>query len=181
MDRCAPGTAFVSGCIRVGNFFNSEIIGRPTDVSWAVIFKKIDMVPRHPAMLYESITYFILSAILMAMYFKSGRDTKPGRLIGFMLFGIYIGRIFIESVKENQVSFEDTMTFNMGQLLSVPFVIIGFLLMTGLYRKVIGEVAYDTLSIPKPAHFKDEKATTNSGGNSDKKKQKQKNKKRKKR
>ena len=179
MDRCAPGTAFVSGCIRVGNFFNSEIIGRPTDVSWAVIFKKIDMVPRHPAMLYESISYFTLAAILMAMYFRSGRDTKPGRLIGFMLFGIYLARIFIETVKENQVSFEDTMAFNMGQLLSIPFVIIGFLLMSGLYRKIIGEEAYDTLSVPKPAHYKEEKKQTpESKGPSQDKKKKKKRKKR---
>lgn len=134
-DRLATVIPFGSGCIRMGNFFNSEILGKPSDLPWAIIFKKYDMVPRHPAMLYEAMSYFVIFGFMVVRYFKSGKEVRPGSQIGLMFMTIFGARFFLEFVKENQVPFESGMTFNMGQLLSIPFVIIGFLLYSGIYMK----------------------------------------------
>jgi len=131
-DRLAIGTAFTAACIRVGNFFNSEILGKPTDVPWAIIFAaNNDNIPRHPAMLYEAGAYLILFFIMLWMYWKTNAGEIRGRLIGLMLAWIFAARFVIEFFKENQVPFENGMPLNMGQLLSIPFVIIGILLYTG--------------------------------------------------
>ena len=134
-DRLATVIPFGAGCIRVGNFFNSEIIGKPSDLPFAVIFSRVDEIPRHPAMLYEALSYFALFVLLMLRYRKQGSQLRPGSQIGIMLTWIFGFRILWEFFKENQVAFEDQMTFNMGQILSVPFVVVGVLLLTGLYRK----------------------------------------------
>lgn len=131
-DRIAIGTAFTAACIRIGNFFNSEILGKPSDVPWAIIFAAAnDNTPRHPAMLYEAISYLALFVVLYLMYFKTNAAQVRGRLIGLMLTWIFTARFFIEFVKENQVSFENELPLNMGQLLSIPFVIIGLLAFSG--------------------------------------------------
>lgn len=124
-DRMAPAIAFGAGCIRVGNFFNSEILGKPTSAFYAVIFKNVDMLPRHPAMLYEAASYFLLFAVLQFRYVKFKTDLKPASQIGLMFIWIFTARFFIEFVKENQESFENSMTLNMGQLLSLPFILLG--------------------------------------------------------
>ena len=134
-DRLAIVIPFGSGCIRVGNFFNSEILGKPTDLPFAVIFKKHDMIPRHPAMLYEAFCYFAIFAFVGYRYKKHGKDLRPGSQIGIILMAIFTARFFLEFVKENQVRFEDAMFLNMGQLLSIPFVIAGYLLYSGKYRR----------------------------------------------
>ncbi len=135
-DRIATVIPLGSGFIRLGNFFNSEILGKPSDLPWAIVFERIDKVPRHPAMLYEALSYFVLFGLVMFRYFKmDGKNMRPGSQIGFMLVWIFTSRILIEFVKENQVAFEDQMLFNMGQLLSVPFVIVGLLLATGVYMR----------------------------------------------
>lgn len=132
-DRLAIGTAFTAACIRIGNFFNSEILGKPSDLPWAIIFynNNGEMIPRHPAMLYEAFAYLALFAVLMLMYFVFNSTRVKGRLLGTMLVWIFTARFFIEFVKENQVPFEAGMPLNMGQLLSIPFIIIGVLLFTG--------------------------------------------------
>lgn len=131
-DRLAIGTAFTACCIRIGNFFNSEILGKPSDAPWAIIFAANgDMVPRHPAMLYEALAYLLLFFVLYFMYWKTNAGQVRGRLIGLMLAWIFTARFIIEFVKENQVAFEADMTYNMGQLLSIPFVIIGIFLASG--------------------------------------------------
>lgn len=135
-DRLATTIPFGAACIRIGNFFNSEILGRPSDVPWAVVFKRIDNIPRHPAMLYEALSYLILFSILMLRYFK-GPQIKPGSQIGLLLIWIFSSRIFLEFFKENQVAFEEGMILNMGQILSIPFVIVGVLLFTGAYQRFL--------------------------------------------
>lgn len=131
-DRLAIGVAFTAGCIRVGNFFNSEILGKPSDVPWAMIFTAAgDNTPRHPAMLYEALSYFLLFAILFWMYFKTKAPQIKGRMIGLMLGGIFLARFLIEFVKENQVPFENELPLNMGQLLSIPFILLGALAYSG--------------------------------------------------
>lgn len=124
MDRTAIAAMFSAGCIRIGNFFNSEIIGLKTDVPWAVIFKKIDMIPRHPSQLYEAFGFFWISAIFFILYRKLDRKIPEGRFFGLILICGFGYRLLIEHFKENQSAFEQGMALNMGQILSIPF--IGF-------------------------------------------------------
>ena len=113
------------GFIRLGNFMNSEIIGIPTTKPWSVIFERVDNVPRHPAQLYEAISYFIIFTIMMILYKKMRDRLKNGFFFGLATVLCCTARFIIEFVKENQVGFEDGMTFNMGQLLSFPYLVVG--------------------------------------------------------
>jgi prolipoprotein diacylglyceryl transferase len=120
----------IAGCfIRLGNLMNSEIIGTVSDVPWAFQFihasVKDPMTPRHPAQLYESICYLISFGILMYMYWKTDAKKKEGMIFGSFLVLIFTARFFIEFIKENQEAFEEGMALNMGQLLSIPFVLAG--------------------------------------------------------
>jgi len=118
------GLSFVF--IRLGNFMNSEIIGNPTTLPWGVIFERVDNIPRHPAQLYEAISYFIIFTIMMLLYKKNRARLKNGFLFGLAAVLFFTARLLIEFLKENQVGFEDKMTLNMGQLLSLPFIAVGF-------------------------------------------------------
>jgi len=118
------GLSFVF--IRLGNFMNSEIIGNPTTLPWGVIFERVDNIPRHPAQLYEAISYFIIFTIMMLLYKNMRVRLKNGFLFGLATVLFFTARFLIEFLKENQVGFEDKMTLNMGQLLSLPFIAVGF-------------------------------------------------------
>lgn len=135
LDRAAIAAMFCSGCIRVGNFFNSEIIGLKTDVPWAVIFARVDNIPRHPAQLYEAIGYFWLCAIMFFLYKHLNRKIPEGRIFGLVLFFGMSYRMIIEQFKENQVAFEQGMTLNMGQMLSIPFIVLGVFFALCLHHK----------------------------------------------
>ena len=130
VDTVALAVPLAGAFIRLGNLMNSEIIGKPTDVSWAFIFVKEDMLPRHPAQLYESICYFILFFVLYNI--NKDRRKFVGFNFGFVITGIFIIRFLIEFLKENQSAFENGMLINMGQILSIPFIIAGLYL---LFRK----------------------------------------------
>lgn len=132
-------TAVVAGLagvfIRLGNFMNSEIIGMPTTKPWGVIFERVDNLPRHPTQLYEAISYFIIFAIMMILYKKMRDKLKNGLFFGLLLVLIFTARFIIEFVKEDQVGFEDGMTFNMGQLLSLPYIAVGIgFIIYGLWK-----------------------------------------------
>ncbi|MBC7662015.1 MAG: prolipoprotein diacylglyceryl transferase [Chitinophagaceae bacterium] len=130
-DRLAIGVALTASCIRIGNLFNSEILGKPSDVPWAIIFADThDNIPRHPAMIYESLSYLMLAGVLSLLYVKT-KGEKRGQMLGLMLVWVFISRFFIEFIKENQVAFENAMPINMGQILSLPFIVLGFLLLSG--------------------------------------------------
>lgn len=118
--------------IRLGNLFNSEIIGNETTVAWGFKFMRLypnwpeAMVPlRHPTQLYEALCYTACFAILFALYRYTNVAKREGFIFGGALVGIFLPRFFIEFVKIDQVAFEQGMTLNMGQWLSVPFVLIG--------------------------------------------------------
>ena len=125
LDNVAIVTPICACAIRLGNLMNSEIIGRPTDLPWAFIFEKVDMLPRHPGQLYEAICYAIFFGIHWFFYRRYPQKVGSGFFFGLCLFLIFTSRIFIEYTKENQEAFEDGMLFNMGQLLSVPFILLG--------------------------------------------------------
>ncbi len=126
-DRLAIVGALAGVCIRLGNLMNSEIIGKPSEVAWAFIFSRIDDVPRHPGQLYEALAYLGIFALLLSIDKNSNR--RPGFLFGLFFALLFISRFLIEFVKADQSTFEAGMLLNMGQLLSIPFIILGISLM----------------------------------------------------
>lgn len=129
VDRIVIAVALAGLFIRLGNFFNSEILGIPSDVAWAIIFDRIDSVPRHPAQLYESIAYGSIFVGLYRLYHKLGAKTPNGFLLGLFLISAFGFRICIEFVKERQAAFSADLPLSMGQLLSIPLVIAGVILL----------------------------------------------------
>jgi prolipoprotein diacylglyceryl transferase len=125
LDMIAIATPVTACFIRLGNLMNSEIIGKVTDVPWAFIFERVDMLPRHPGQLYEAIAYGLLLFIMWAIYKRMPQKVGTGFYFGLCLTYIFTFRFFIEYTKDIQEAFEAGMLFNMGQILSVPFVIIG--------------------------------------------------------
>ncbi|MFC5048034.1 prolipoprotein diacylglyceryl transferase [Aquimarina hainanensis] len=128
IDRVAliiPVTAFF---IRIGNFMNSEIYGKPTQGNYGVIFMKDDLIPRHPTQLYEGFSYLIIFGVLWFLYKKKKIVEQKGYLFGLFLVLMFSARFIIEFFKENQASFEENMIINMGQLLSLPFIFTGIIL-----------------------------------------------------
>ena len=133
-DRVAI-VAILAGCfIRLGNFFNSEVIGKPSELPWAMIFARIDQIPRHPTQIYEALSYLAVSIILYTVYRLAQKNPLEGRLYGLVMVLGYGMRIFLETFKENQERFEDGMLLNMGQLLSIPFILLGLCLVLGIHR-----------------------------------------------
>ncbi|MEM6526344.1 MAG: prolipoprotein diacylglyceryl transferase [Bacteroidota bacterium] len=128
LDRLIIAGSLLGAFIRVGNFFNSEIIGTPTDMPWAVVFTRIDLIPRHPSQLYEAMSYLVIFFILYSLW-RSNKFNQSGFLTGIGLTLIFGQRILIEFFKEDQVAFEGDMLLNMGQILSIPIVIFGLFLM----------------------------------------------------
>ena len=134
LDRIITPISLGCGLIRIGNLFNSEIIGRPATVPWAFVFERVDQVPRHPTQLYEAIGYLSLFALLYFMYWKPQIRNRTGLLLGIFLVLSCSWRAFVEIFKENQVAFENHLALNMGQLLSLPIIAIGAFLIVRAYR-----------------------------------------------
>jgi phosphatidylglycerol---prolipoprotein diacylglyceryl transferase len=125
-DRIVVTVASGGAFIRFGNLMNSEIVGKPTEVSWGFIFRNNgDVFARHPSQLYESLSCWLLFFILFFIWKKYKSQTPRGLLLGIFLIYIFGLRFFYEFLKENQVSFEDGMSLNMGQWLSIPAVLFG--------------------------------------------------------
>lgn len=127
LDRLAAPVALTGSFIRLGNLFNSEILGLPSDLPWAFVFERIDQTPRHPVQLYESLSYFLIFVGLWTLYRRWGKDTPRGLLIGLFFTLVFGVRIVLELFKVEQAHFELTLPLgmSMGQLLSVPAVAIG--------------------------------------------------------
>jgi len=139
LDNIAIATPITACFIRLGNLMNSEIIGKVTDVPWAFIFEKVDKVPRHPGQLYEAIAYAVFFFVGWYLYRHKPQKVGTGFFFGLCLTLIFTFRFFVEYTKDIQVDFESGMFLNMGQLLSIPFVIIGIACMTGgKWMKKIG-------------------------------------------
>lgn len=127
LDQIALVVPLAGMFIRLGNLMNSEIIGKPTDVSWAFIFLKDDTIPRHPAQLYEAIAYLLIFAVV---YYQIQKYPKAsGFYFGMVIFLIFCFRIGVEFLKEDQSAFEAGMLLNMGQILSIPFILTGMVIM----------------------------------------------------
>ncbi|OQX74300.1 MAG: prolipoprotein diacylglyceryl transferase [Bacteroidetes bacterium 4484_276] len=126
LDRIAIVVALAGFFIRLGNLMNSEILGEPTTLPWAFIFVKISDIPRHPTQIYEAFSYLAIFGYLYWYYWKTDGKPKPGLISGIFLILLFAVRFLIEFLKEPQVNFESSMALNMGQLLSLPLILLGF-------------------------------------------------------
>lgn len=146
LDRIMVPVAIGGAIVRLGNLFNSEIVGAVTDVSWGFKFVRlypnvpIDSIPvQHPTQLYEAFCYLVIFGILCWLYY--GRDLgrrRPGVMFGVGLIGIFLTRFFIEFIKLDQEAFEQGMLLNMGQLLSIPFILLGiYMIYRGMHRSPV--------------------------------------------
>ena len=131
LDNIAIATPITACFIRLGNRMNSEIIGEVTYVPWAFIFTKVDQYPRHPGQLYEAIAYALFFFVGWFLYKKAKTRVGTGLFFGLCLTLIFTFRFFVEFTKDIQVDFEAGMPLDMGQLLSIPFVILGVACMKG--------------------------------------------------
>lgn len=127
LDQIALVVPLAGMFIRLGNLMNSEIIGKPTDVSWAFVFLRDDHIPRHPAQLYEAIAYLLIFIFVYALVRRYPKAS--GFYFGLVIFLIFCFRIGIEFIKEDQSAFEAGLLLNMGQMLSIPFILGGLLIM----------------------------------------------------
>lgn len=142
LDRIAIPTALAASFIRLGNLFNSEIYGHTTNLSWGFIFERNGEVePKHPTQIYESLSYFLLFIGLMLLYRKYKEKLPRGLAVGWMLTVTFVMRFLIEFIKNPQVDFEKSMALNMGQLLSIPFIIFGIVCIIRSYKIKITDSA----------------------------------------
>jgi len=147
MDRIVIAVALSGFFIRLGNLMNSEIYGVTTDLPWGFIFvREKETLPKHPTQIYESLTYLIIFFFLLRSYFKANGKPKEGMLFSLFLILVFTARFFIEFVKNEQVDFEKGMALNMGQILSIPFVLAGIYL---LWRSLTKPVTPATANTPK--------------------------------
>jgi phosphatidylglycerol---prolipoprotein diacylglyceryl transferase len=138
-DRIVPTVALGGAFIRFGNLMNSEIVGKPTDLPWGFKFfnntEYLPVVPRHPSQLYESISCILLFILIMWIWSLKKEKTRHGLLTGVFMIILFTLRFFYEFLKENQVAFEDGMQLNMGQLLSIPCVLFGIIVLYFAFKK----------------------------------------------
>lgn len=127
MDRVAVSCILSASLVRIGNFFNSEILGVPTDVPWAVVFARVDTVPRHPVQLYEAIGYAMIAVVLIWVYKKTGLKPIRGLLSGIFTALVFLVRFLLEFVKTRQESYAHGGWLTTGQMLSIPFFLVGVL------------------------------------------------------
>lgn len=133
LDRIVVPVALGAIFVRIGNFFNSEMIGKPADESlpWAIVFKNFDDIPRHPGQLYEAFGYVFVFLILWYLYWKTKKSEQEGFLFGLFLVLLMAVRLFVENFKIEQVDGREDwiLGMNTGQVLSIPFVLIGLYFM----------------------------------------------------
>lgn len=155
-DRLVIPIALVGGLIRIGNLMNSEIYGTATTLPWGFMFVRSRQWHEmylgqacHPTQIYEALCYFALFALLMWMYWKKNAEERPGLLFGVFFIGIFLPRFLIEFIKNDQTAFEADMTLNMGQWLSIPFILAGIIL-------VIWSLSRPKVHIEFPDRYADE-------------------------
>ncbi len=133
VDRVALFGPLIGFFVRIGNLFNSEILGSVSEVPWAFVFVRADRIPRHPVQLYEALAYLVIFFISYRYYLKQAGREKPGSILGLVLVLVYSARFLLEFFKDKQSDVEVGMVLNMGHLLSIPFIVVGLFL---LFRPV---------------------------------------------
>ncbi len=149
LDRLAIPTALAACFIRIGNFFNSEIVGLPTNVPWAVVFGNIDATPRHAVQLYEAIAYSAIFITLFVTYKFTQVKHHTGATLGLLLFLVFSSRFLLEFIKTKQASYSTDLIMTTGQLLSIPFLFAGLTLILMSRRKHKARVTNNKTTRPK--------------------------------
>ena len=121
-----PGT-LTAAFVRFGNLFNSEILGKPSELPWAIIFQRVDMIPRHPVQLYEAFAYLIILALLVTVYRNVTPAFATKILPGILAVTLFTARFFIEYTKTRQAAYTTDLPFSTGQILSIPYIIVGII------------------------------------------------------
>ncbi len=137
LDRIVIVVALGGALIRLGNLMNSEIFGRPTDLPWGFIFVRqaeYSHVPRHPTQLYESFSVFLLFVLLYWLWKRYKAALPRGLLFGIFVTALFLFRFLVEFLKEAQVAKEETMALNIGQLLSIPLILAGLVILLMVWR-----------------------------------------------
>ena len=129
LDRIVLPVALAGFFIRLGNFFNSEIVGIPSARSWAVVFERVDEIPRHAVQLYESFAYGIIFVLLVLAYRHKQNAFRQGMLLGLFLILVFFARFLLEFLKTRQAAYEASQMLSVGQWLSLPFVVLGLILL----------------------------------------------------
>lgn len=137
LDRIVIVVSLAGVFIRLGNLMNSEIYGDVTNLPWGFIFKRDGQtLPKHPTQIYEALSYLVTYIFLHITYIKTNAKPKPGLLFGIAMIFIFAMRFLIEFIKEPQVGFEENMILNMGQILSIPFIVVGlYLILKTAFQK----------------------------------------------
>ncbi len=129
LDRLAIPTALFGFFVRIANFLNSEILGKASNAPWAIVFKRIDDIPRHPVQLYESLIYLFIFVLLSVLYKFTKMKEQSGVLLGVFLCTIFSARFLLEFFKEKQAVYESGLFLTTGQMLSIPFLLVGICLL----------------------------------------------------
>ena len=155
LDHLCIAVCFAGAFIRIGNLFNSEIYGDVTTMPWGFVFEnRGETMPKHPTQLYEALSYAILGIVLLLLYKNRTKGLYRGSYIGIFFIVLFGMRFIIEFIKENQVDFESTMALNMGQWLSIPFILIGVGLLIYSYRKKLPvEAQHPAKPKAQPTHY----------------------------
>lgn len=155
MDRLVITVCFAGALIRLGNLFNSEIYGDVTSLPWGVIYERNgEVLPKHPTQIYEALSYTLLGLGLLAAYRFRLEKLYKGEIFGIFLIVLFGMRFLIEFIKEPQVGFEETMAINMGQILSLPFITAGIVLLVwSLVKKAPARAVLPEKRRPAPTHF----------------------------
>ncbi len=160
-DRLVVAIALVGALIRMGNLFNSEIYGHATTLPWGFMFPLsrqwhalYEGQACHPTQIYEALCYLVLFGLLMWMYWKRNAEERPGLILGIFFIGIFLPRFLIEFIKNDQVAFEASMSLNMGQWLSIPFILIGIFLAIRAMMRPRLHLTFPNKFAPEPAPAK---------------------------
>jgi prolipoprotein diacylglyceryl transferase len=129
LDRIILPVALAGFFIRLGNFFNSEIVGISSTRSWAVVFESVDAIPRHAVQLYEALAYGIIFVLLILVYHRKGNGSRQGMMLGMFLVSVFSARFLLEFLKTRQAAYEASLALSVGQWLSLPFVVLGLILL----------------------------------------------------
>jgi len=141
LDRVVVPSILVAALIRLGNLMNSEIYGMQTSLPWGFIFERNhEIVPKHPTQIYEALSYLLTFGVIQYMYWKTKAKEYQGLLVGVFFIMVFTARFLVEFIKEDQEAFEATMALNMGQWLSIPFILTGVVLIVRAIQK--GPVVY---------------------------------------
>ena len=155
LDHLAIAVCFAAMFIRLGNLFNSEIYGDVTSLPWGFVFElRGETLPKHPTQLYEAMSYALLGVVLILLYKFNLKRMYRGTFIGVFFIVLFGMRFLIEFIKEPQVGFEENMVLNMGQLLSIPFILIGIgMLVYSFVKKEPAEIVHPQKKKKEPTHY----------------------------